>query len=152
MSRINGKSFDVRMMGFKVHFESFNINITDNTTAASTKGRPDGVLQGDVSADGEVVVDSANFMLIVEAARAAGSFQSLPTFPIDAYGAGDNSGATELAHVNAFGCKLKISELLNIDPSSTDKTTHTLPFDVTGKDFILINGVPYLDSNELDLI
>lgn len=152
MSRINGKSFDVRMMGLKVHFESFSLSITDNTTAAKTKGRPDGVLKGGASAEGEVVVDTANFMLIIEAARAAGSFQSLPEFPIDAYASGENSGLPELMHVHAFGCKLKVSELLNIDPSSSDKTTHTLPFDVTGRDFIWINGTPYLDNDELNLI
>lgn len=152
MSRINGKSFDVRMMGFKVHIESFSISITDNSTTAKNKGRPAGRLKGDVSAEGEVVVDTANFMLIVEAARAAGSFQSLPAFPIDAYATGDNAGRAELAHVHAHDCALKISELLSIDPNSTDKTTHTLPFDVTGEDFILINGVPYLDADELSLI
>lgn len=152
MSRINGKSFDVRLMGFKVHFESFSLNIEDNTTTAKNAGVPNGVLEGDVAASGELVVDSANFNLILAAARMAGSFRDLPPFTIDAYARGSNDSGVELMSVRAFGVKLKISELLNIDPNSTDKTTHTLPFDVTSPDFIWINGTPYLRSSEFSLL
>lgn len=152
MSRINGKSFDVRLMGFKVHVESFTLDIEDNSTVAKNKGRPNGRLLGDVAASGEIVVDTANLMLIMEAARAAGSFQQLPVFPIDAYAAGLNGAKSEVMHVHAHDCALRISSLLDIDPESTDKTQHTLPYDVTGEDFVYINGVPYLETDELSLL
>lgn len=151
-NRINGKSFDVRIMGFKVHFESFNISIEDNSTVATNNGRPNGVLLGDISASGELVVDTANFMLLTAAAKAAGSFQELPTFPIDAYAGGGNARGVELMHVHAYECNMKVSDLLSIDPTSTDKTTHKIDFDVTGQDFIDINGVPYAKTTELDLV
>lgn len=150
--RINGKAFDVRLMGFKVHVETFSLSIEDNTTVAKNKGRPNGVLLGDVAANGEIVVDTANMNYIIEAARAAGSFQELPPFPINAAAVGSDGSRPEAINVYARGCKLRVSELLNIDPNSTDKTTHTLPFDVTDEDFVDINGVPYLKRGELDLI
>ena len=152
MSRINGKSFDVRVMGFKIHIESFTLDIEDNSTTAMNKGRPNGNLKGDVKASGEIVVDTANFMILNEAARAAGSWQELPAFPIDAYAAGSNGDRPELMHVHAYDCQLKIASLLNIDPNSTDKTTHSLPYEVTGEDFVRINGVPYAPTDELDLL
>ena len=133
-NRINGKSFDVRIMGFKVHFESFNISIEDNSTVATNGGRPNGVLLGDISASGELVVDTANFMLL------------------DAYAGGGNARGVELMHVHAYDCNMKVSDLLSIDPTSTDKTTHKIDFDVTGQDFIDINGVPYAKTTELDLV
>lgn len=152
MSRINGKSFDVRVAGIKIHVESFGLSIEDNSTIAMTKGRPKGVLRGDVKASGEIVVDTANFMLLSAAAGAAGSWQQLPAFPIDAYASGSDGNLPEVMHVHAYDCQLRISELLKIDPNSTDKTTHTLPYDVAGEDFVDINGVPYLQTDELSLI
>jgi hypothetical protein len=151
-NRINGKSFDVRLMGIKIHFEKFTLNIEDNTTTAKTNGVPDGVLQGDVAASGELEIDTANFMLLSAAAKAAGNWRSLPVFPIDAYAAGSNSRSAELMHVRASGCKLTISDLLNIDKTSADKTMHKLKYEVTDSDFVRINGVPYLDSNELSFV
>ena len=151
-NRINGKSFDIRLMGIKIHFEKFTLNIEDNTTTAKTDGVPDGVLQGDVAASGEVEVDSANFMLLSAAAGKAGSWRGLPAFPIDAYAGGSNSRSAEVIHVRASGCKLSISDLLNIDKSSTDKTMHKIKFEVTDSDFVRINGVPYLERNELTFI
>lgn len=152
MGRINGQSFDIRIGGFMAHVESFSLSIEDATTAAKTKGRPDGVLHGEVSASGEIVVDIANFALISAAAKKAGSWRELETFDINAYASGSNGGSTELMHVLAHECKIKISEVLNIDPSSTDKSKVTLPYDVTGKDFVWINGTPYLPGSDLDLI
>ena len=52
--------------------------------------------------------------------------------------------------MEAFGCKLKVSSLLDIDPKGGSKTTHKVPFDVTSPDFIRINGVPYLDASEIE--
>ncbi|QQD22286.1 DUF2597 family protein [Oceanospirillaceae bacterium ASx5O] len=152
MSRINGKSFDVRLMGFKVHVESFNLSIEDNTTTAKNGGIPNGVLEGDVAASGEIVVDTANFNLILAAAKAAGSFRDLPPFTIDAYAQGTNDSGIEVMSVRAYGCKLKVGELLSVDPTSSDKTTHTLAYDVTSSDFVWINGVPYLRESEFSLI
>jgi hypothetical protein len=151
MNRISGKSFDIRFMGIMLHVESFNISIEDNTTVAKDKGVPNGFIEGDVAANGEIVLDTRNFMLLSAAAKLAGSWRDLPTFNIDAYAIGSSAVAAEAFHVHAHDCKLRISELLNVDPNSTEKSTHKLPFDVTGPDFVFINGTPYLRSSEFRL-
>ena len=151
MSRISGKSFDIRLMGFAIHMESFSLTIEDNSTVAKDKGVPNGYVEGDVSASGEIVVDSANFMLLSAAARAAGSWRDLPTFNIDAYAAGQSAVTPEVFHVHAYDCKLRITDVLSVDPNSTDKTTHKLTYDVTGPDFVWINGTPYLRDSEFRL-
>ncbi|WP_286718691.1 phage protein [Thalassolituus sp. UBA2009] len=150
-NRINGKSFDIRVMGLMLHVESFNLTIEDNSTTAKNKGVPDGTLAGDVAASGEIELDIANFMILSAAARAAGSWRNIPTFPIDAYASGESSRGDELMHVRAHGCKLRISEVLSIDPNSTDKSKVKLPYDVTSPDFVWINGTPYVPGSEFEL-
>ena len=59
------------------------------------------------------------------------------------------AGDEEL-RVEAFGLKLKVSSLLNIDSKGGEKTKHKVPYDVTSPDFIRINGVPYLDAAETE--
>jgi len=152
MNRINGKSFDVRLMGFMIHVESFTLSIEDNSTTAKQKGVPNGWLEGDVAASGDITLDIANFQLIGAAARVAGSWRDLPAFPIDAYAAGANTVGPELMHVRAHGCKLKITDVMNVDPNSTDKSTVTLSYEVTDPNFVWINGTPYLRDSEFRLL
>lgn len=152
MNRINGKSFDVRIMGIKVHFEKFSLSVEDGSQEAQTNGVPDGWLLGDVKASGEIEVDSANFSYLSQAAVAAGSWRGIPAFDIDAYAIGENSRSEELMHVHAFDCKLVINDVLNVDKSQVDKNMHKIKFVVTGPDFIKINGVPYLESDALTFV
>lgn len=139
INRINGKSFDVRIMGILIAFESFTLSIEDSSETAMTRGKPDGYLRGNVSASGELKITPAYFSLLSAAAKKAGSYQDLPPFDIHAHAVGSKEGMV----VTAYDCRLKISELLNIEPNSTDRSTINLPFEVTGEDFIDINGVPY---------
>lgn len=48
--------------------------------------------------------------------------------------------------VEAFGCKLIVSDILDIDPKGGTVTTHKIKFLVTSPDFVRINGIPYLES------
>lgn len=145
VKRISGKDFDVNIGDFLVPVKTATLTITDNRAVAMDNGVPNGYTDGDVSANGEIEVDIPAFQLILDAAKNTGSFKQLPPF--------DNVfNATvpeQEMRVEAFGCLLKVSDLLNIDPSSTDKSTVKLPFDVTSKDFVRINGVPYLASDEI---
>ena len=50
----------------------------------------------------------------------------------------------------AFDCLLKISDLLSASVTSEDKLTHKLAYDVTGKEFVRINGVPYLNDDNIE--
>lgn len=146
MARIGGKNFDVNLGDLLVHVESCTLDITDNTAVAQTRGVPNGHVDGDVSASGEMEFDTSNFNLLIEAARSAGSFRQLEPFDSVFFA---KSGEEELK-IEAFGCKLKVSSLLNIDPKGGEKTKHKVPFDVTSPDFVRINGVPYLDAAEIE--
>ncbi|KAA8697161.1 MULTISPECIES: phage protein [Pseudomonas] len=146
MSRIGGKNFDVNLGDLLVHVESCTLDITDNSKVAQTRGVPDGYVDGDVSAAGEFELDSTNFGLLIDAARAAGSFRELEAFDSVFFA---KAGDDEL-RIEAFGCKLKVSSLLSIDPKGGEKTKHKVPFEVTSPDFIRINGVPYLSSTEIE--
>ncbi|MBB61156.1 MULTISPECIES: DUF2597 family protein [Stutzerimonas] len=146
MARIGGKNFDVNLGDLLVHVESCTLDITDNTAVAQDKGVPNGHVDGDVSASGEMEFDTANFNLLIEAAKRAGSFRQLDPFDSVFFA---KAGDEEL-RVEAFGCKLKVSSLLNIDPKGGEKSKHKVPFDVTSPDFIRINGVPYLAAEEIE--
>lgn len=146
MARIGGKNFDVNLGDLLVHVESCTLDITDNTAVAQDKGVPNGHVDGAVSAGGEMEFDTANFNLLIEAAKRAGSFRQLDPFDSVFFA---KAGDEEL-RVEAFGCKLKVSSLLNIDPKGGEKSKHKVPFDVTSPDFIRINGVPYLAAEEIE--
>lgn len=146
MARIGGKNFDVNLGDLLVHVESCTLDITDNTAVAQDKGVPNGHVDGDVSAGGEMEFDTANFNLLIEAAKRAGSFRQLDPFDSVFFA---KAGEEEL-RVEAFGCKFKVSSLLNIDPKGGEKSKHKVPFDVTSPDFIRINGVPYLAAEEIE--
>ncbi|POG04535.1 phage tail protein [Pseudomonas putida] len=146
MSRISGMNFDINVGDLLIHVETATLDITDNSAAVQTGGVPDGWVDGDVSASGELELDTANFNLLIEAARKAGSFRRLEPFDSLFYA----KTPTDEIRVEAFGCKPKISSLLNIDPKGGEKSKHKVPFDVTSPDFIHINGVPYLDAAEIE--
>ena len=146
MARIVGKNFDINLGDLLIHVESATLDITDNTAVAQDKGVPNGFVDGDVTASGELELDTQNLNLIIESARQAGSFRKLATFDTVFFA----QTADEELRVEAFGCKLKISSVLSIDPKGGEKTKHKLPFDVTSPDFVRINGVPYLDATETE--
>ena len=146
MSRIGGKNFDVNLGDLLVHVESCTLDITDNTAVAQTGGVPNGHVDGDVSASGEMEFDTSNFNLLIEAARSAGSFRALEPFDIVFFA----STPSEEFRVEAFACKLRVSSLLGITPKGGETSKHKVPYDVTSPDFIRINGVPYLDAKEIE--
>lgn len=146
MARISGMNFDVSLGDLQVHIEKATLDITDNSAVAQTKGVPDGYVDGDVAASGEFELDSANLGLLIHAANHAGSFRKLEPFDTLFFA----KTATDELRVEAFGCRLKISSLLDIDPKGGQKSMHKVPFDVTSPDFIRINGVPYLDASEIE--
>lgn len=146
MSRIGGKNFDINLGDLQIHVESCTLDITDNTAVAQSRGVPNGTVDGDVSASGEFEFDTSNFNLLIEAARSAGSFRQLEPFDSVFFA---KAGDEEL-RIEAFGCKLKVSSLLSVDPKGGEKSKHKVPFDVSSPDFIRVNGVPYLAAAEIE--
>ena len=143
-SRITGKSFDINLGGELIQVKSVTLTITDNSAVAATNGIPDGYVDGSVTAEGAITVTSKYFNKLIDIARSAGSFRGMPVTDFLFYA---NTG-DEAQKIEAFGCKLKISDLLNADKSSDDETTHTIDYMVTSPDFVSINGVPYLSATD----
>ncbi|WP_324830465.1 phage protein [Pseudomonas saxonica] len=146
MSRIGGKNFDINLGDLQIHIESCTLDITDNTAVAQSRGVPNGHVDGDVAASGEFEFDTSNFNLLFEAAGKAGSFRQLEPFDVVFFA---KAGEEEL-RIEAFGCKLKVSSLLSVDPKGGEKSKHKVPFEVTSPDFIRVNGVPYLAAAEIE--
>ncbi|WP_299580922.1 phage protein [uncultured Microbulbifer sp.] len=147
MSRkLSGKDIDVMIGSMLVHVEKYTVSIEDATGPAFTRGVPDGWISGDKKASGEIEVDTNNLMTILDAAKSAGSFSALEPFDIVSSAATNNLEFK----VEAFGCKLRISDLLDAAGSGGEKLKHKLPYDVTSRDFVRINGVPYIDASETE--
>ncbi|WP_445399948.1 DUF2597 family protein [Zobellella sp. An-6] len=142
--RISGQSFDVEILGTMVHVEKATLSITDNSAVAQSRGIPDGFVDGDVTADVEYELDTKNFNQLGEAARRAGSWRGIEPHDALFYA---NTGNEEL-RVEAFGIKLQISDLLDIDGKGGAKKIHKLKGFVTSPDFVRINGVPYLSGDD----
>lgn len=140
--RISGMSFDVYLDSDLVHVETCNLTITDNTAAATTHGVPDGYVDGDVSAEGEMELATKAIAVIKARAQQNGSWRGIPPLDLLFYAkAGD-----EEVKVEAFGCKLNLSDLLNIDPKGGAVATRKFKFVVTDPRFINIDGIPYLEA------
>ncbi|MFS7361457.1 phage protein [Rahnella inusitata] len=141
--RISGQSFDVNMDGELLHVEKISLDITDNTAAASTRGVPDGFTAGDVAGEGEIELSSKVFQQLTAKARTAGSWRGIPEVDFLFYA----KVGSEEVKVEAFGCKLVVSNMLDIDPKGGALTTHKVKYFVTSPKFVNINGIPYLESS-----
>ncbi|HDX8589907.1 TPA: DUF2597 family protein [Aeromonas hydrophila subsp. hydrophila] len=142
--RISGQSFDTTLMGTMVHVEKASLSITDNSAVAQTRGIPDGYVDGDVAAECEFELDAKNFTLLSDAAKRAGSWRGMA--PDDVLFYADTGDET--MKVEAFGVKLQISDLLDVDPKGGSKGVHKVKGFVTSPDFVHINGVPYLSQED----
>ncbi|MGD8170071.1 phage protein [Vibrio sp. TRT 21S02] len=142
--RISGKNLKFTLNDLKISAQKWTVSITDNSAVTKTNGVPDGFVEGDVEASGELELITSQFNLLMKAAAGAGSFRGLPTFDAMGYGKTERD---ELK-VEMFGIKLKISDLIDADSNGGSALVHKIPFDVTDPDFININGVPYLRPEE----
>mgnify|MGYP002129475426 CR=1 FL=1 len=142
--RISGQSFDTTLMGTMVHIEKASLSITDNSAVAQTRGIPDGYVDGDVAAELEFELDAKNFKLLCDGAKNQGSWRGMA--PDDVLFYADTGDET--MKVEAFGVKLQISDLLDVDPKGGSKGVHKIKGFVTSPDFVHINGVPYLSKED----
>nr|VFK16707.1 MAG: Protein of unknown function (DUF2597) [Candidatus Kentron sp. LFY] len=134
---VSGSTMEFSLGGLIIRADNFSLTIEDGMKAVTSRGIPHGWVDGEVSAKGDIEVDTENFNLIVDSAK---SFQELEAFDIDAVG---KTPDQEL-RIQAFGCKLSIADLLSVDANGGDKLKHKIGFQVTDDDFVRINGKPYL--------
>ena len=146
MKRLSGKNMTLELepSGIAVEFEEVTLSIEDGTAEAMDGGRPNGFIEGEVKAGGDLTVDLENFELLNIAAKQAGSFSQLPVQDFLFFGKTEE--LTE--KVEAFGCKLTISDAVSLKTAGGEKLLRKIPFRVTGRDFVHINGVPYLPQPE----
>ncbi len=144
--RLSGKDVDVMVGDYQMHVEEFTLTVEDGTQGVSSRGRPNGWVTGSVSAGGDITVDTANLMVLMDAAKAAGSFMDLDAFDIVSHG----ETTEDTLKIEAFGCKLTLSDVLNASASNEDKLTHKIGYAVTGKDFVRMNGVPYAPDRDIE--
>lgn len=143
--RLSGMNFDIDIFGTVIHVEKASVSISDDSAVATSRGVPDGHVDGAVSADLEYELDTKNFKLLGKVARNAGSWRGIKTHDCLFYG---NAGGEELT-IEVFGVKLLLESILDVDPSSSDKTKHKVKGLVTSPDFIKIDGVPYLSRDDV---
>lgn len=146
--RLSGMNFHVTMGDTMIHVDTATLTITDNSAVSQTGGVPDGYVDGDVAANGELSVNASNFALISASAKSAGAWRAMETFDIMFYG----KTAKDEVKVEAFGCRIKLSDLLDVDKKGGQASLFKIPFDVTSPDFVHIDGVPYLRPDEIENI
>jgi hypothetical protein len=144
--RISGKNMHFTLGDIKLKAQKNTLSITDNSATNKTNGVPDGYVDGDVEASGEMELTTAQFNLLSKAAKNAGSWRGLPDFDAMYYGKIDKD---ELK-VEAFGCRIKLSDLLDIDGNGGSALVHKVPYEVTSPKFVRINGTPYLRDDETE--
>lgn len=144
MKRISGQSTDVRIDGDLVHIEKVSLDITDNTAAAQTQGIPDGHVSGDVAAEGEIEVSTKVLTQLTAIARRAGSWRGIEPVDLMFYAKAGN----EELKIEAFACKLVLSNVLDNDPKGGSTLSHKIKYFVTSPQFVSINGVPYLEDED----
>ena len=144
---ISGSDIDISLGGLIVKISEYTLTIDDGVSPATTRGVPNGYVNGVASASGEIKLDTENFNLLIEAAREAGSFQDLEPFDIDGMG----KTVSQEFKTLAYGCKMKLSDVLNANGDGGEKLMHTIPYDVTDPRFVSINGVPYLSKARTEL-
>ncbi|EDC2191713.1 DUF2597 family protein [Salmonella enterica] len=143
--RISGMSFDMSFNGRVIHVKTITLDVTDNTKAIQERGVPNGWVRGDAEASGELELDTVNFQLLGEAAREAGSWRDIEEADFLFFA---QAAKTEL-RVEAFGCKLVLSNLLNIDSKGGDSLSHKIKYLVTSPEFVKIDGIPILSATDV---
>ena len=146
--RIGAKDFSITVGDLSLTVSQATLGITDNVEVAKDRGVPNGWVAGDVSGEGDMDLDAQALSILSEAAAFAGSWRELPEFDMLFYA---KAASGEEMKVEAFGCKLKVESLLNINQNEgASKHTSKVKFIVTSPDFVHINGVPYLGASETE--
>ena len=147
MQRISGKNFDISIGDLAITVNKTTLTIEDKTEVAKDGGVPNGFVDGEVSASGDLELDALAMSILGEAAKSAGSWRALEPFDMLFYA---KTGQNEEMKVEAFGCKLLLDSLLDVDKAGGQKHISKVKYLVTSPDFIRINGVPYLRPEETE--
>ena len=138
MQRISGRDVTVSLpSGRMALFDQVNLNPASGVAAVTSGGYPAGWVYGDVSGDGDIVIDPEELQKLLDEAEKHGSWEAMPAIDMTLFA---KVGAKEWKF-EVFGAKFDFPDF-KADRKGGDKLTHTVKFLVTGEDFIHINGVP----------
>lgn len=146
MKRVSNSSFSFMMGDFNVIAEKASLSIEDARKVVKDNGVPNGYVQGEVAASGDIELDAKAMAILAEAASSAGSWQEIEPVDLMFY----SKGTSEEEKVEAFGCLLNIKDVVEFDPTSDKKAVTKIGFEVTSPDFVRINGVPYLSADRTE--
>lgn len=147
MQRISGKNFDIRIGDLTITVSKATLTIEDKTDVAKDGGIPNGHVDGEVGASGDIELDALGMSLLTESASAAGSWRGIKPFDMFFFA---KTADQEEMKVEAFGCKVLVDSLLDVDKKGGEKHISKIKYIVTSPDFVHINGVPYLRADETE--
>lgn len=145
VKRLGGK--DVRLFFGSVELtcEKFDLKIDDKRAPAMSRGIANGYVDGECTASGSVTLDADNFAML-SASLEGDAWKDIEPQDIQAFA---SAGGLE-KDINAYGCLLRIEDLLSFDAKGGEKLGSTIAFDITDPDFVDIDGRPYLSADETD--
>jgi len=146
MKRVSNSSFSFSMGDFKLRAEKASLSIDDARKAVKDGGVPNGYVDGEVGGSGDIELDAASMAILSEEAKNKGSWQEIEPVDLLFYA----KGTKEEEKVEAFGCLLNLSDIVEYDPTSDKKAITKISFEVTSPDFVRINGVPYLAKDRTE--
>lgn len=148
MKRVSSSSFSVTVGDLKMLVSKATLSIEDGRKVVKDNGVPNGYVDGEVGASGEMELDATAMGILAEAARAAGSWQAIEPLDVMFYA----KGTKEEEKVEAFGCLLNVTDLPEYDPTSDKKAITKVAYEVTDPDFVRINGIPYLEKERTEAL
>ena len=102
MRRVSGSSFAFTVGDFKLRAEKASLSIEDSRKAAKDGGVPNGYVDGEVSASGDIELDAAAMGILAKEAQTKGSWQQIEPVDLLFYA----KGTQEEEKVEVFGCLL----------------------------------------------
>ncbi|MEF1204308.1 phage protein [Photobacterium damselae] len=142
---LSGLDVDVTIGQTDITVDKITLSVEDNSKAAKSRGVNSGWLKGSITAKGSIELNTENFIRLCDEAAKAGSFRDLPPFDFMMY-----AKTTLTLKVEAFACYMKLTDLLDVDgKEGGDGIVHKIDYEVTGRDFIKINGTPMLSIDDI---
>ena len=145
MKQLSGKnvSFALEPSGIEIEFEDVNLNISDSGKVVSKKGRPNGYVDGEIAAEGDVTLDWEEFEKFLTATSQFGAIKSFPPQDLQFFGKVSEGGGSSELDISAFGCKFSAKDILNAKASGGEKMTVKIGYQVSDPKFVEINGQEY---------
>lgn len=137
---LSGQDYDFIVGGTALIAAEVSVKITDGRVVKYQRGVSVGHVGGKCEAEVTLKLDHENFLLMQAKAEKAGSWQDIKPFTIS--GLAQTKFGSK--NIEVFGCLPMIDDLLSAKTEGGEDDTTSIKCLVTSKDFIKINGAPYL--------